>query len=107
MVRHDIIKRIRARSGFALATLDGEPVALGLGVVNQGWLGIYCMATDERVRRRGVATGIIHALANWAQLYGARQVYLQVMTANEPALALYRRCGFSTLYHYHYREKEL
>lgn len=107
VVRHDIIKRIRTRSGFALATLDGEPVALGLGVVNQGWLGIYCMATDARVRRRGVATGIIHALANWAQLYGARQVYLQVMTANEPGLALYSRCGFSTLYHYHYREKEL
>ncbi len=39
VVRHDIIKRIRDRTGFALATLDGEPVALGLGVVSQdGWV---------------------------------------------------------------------
>lgn len=107
VVRQDIIKRIRARTGFALVTLDGEPVALGLGVVSHGRLGIFSMATDERVRRRGVATSIIHALANWAQLYGATQAYLQVMTVNDPAMALYRRCGFSTLYHYHYREKDL
>ncbi len=107
VVRSDIINRIRTKTGFALATVDGEPVALGLGVVNKDWLGIFSMSTDERMRRRGAATSIIHALANWAQLYGVRQSYLQVMTVNAPALALYERCGFSTLYHYHYREKEI
>jgi len=107
VVRSDIINRIRTKTGFALATVDGEPVAVGLGVVNKDWLGIFSMSTQERMRRRGAATSIIHALANWAQLYGVRQSYLQVMTVNEPALALYERCGYSTLYHYHYREKEL
>jgi GNAT superfamily N-acetyltransferase len=106
IVRRDIIGRIRTKTGFALATLDGEPVALGLGVVNKDWLGIYSMSTDERMRRRGAAISIIHALANWAQLNGVRRSYLQVMTVNAPALALYARCGYSTLYHYHYREKE-
>jgi ribosomal protein S18 acetylase RimI-like enzyme len=46
---------------------------------------------------------MVHALAQWGQTYGVQQVYLQVMVENIPALALYRRFGFETLYHYYYR----
>jgi ribosomal protein S18 acetylase RimI-like enzyme len=46
-------------------------------------------------------------LAQWGQIYQARQLYLQVMADNAPALALYERLGFETLYHYHYRELTL
>lgn len=106
-VRRDIIQRIRARSGFALARVGDEPVALGLGVADGEWLGIFSMATHESVRRRGAATSILHALTAWAQSYDVRRVYLQVMLVNIAALALYTQCGFDTLYHYHYREKSL
>ena len=106
-VRRDIIQRIRARTGFALASVGDEAVALGLGVVSGEWLGVFSMATRANMRRRGVATNVLHALAGWAQGYGVRRVYLQVMLINPGALALYRRCGFTTFYHYHYREKLL
>ena len=106
-VRRDIIQRIGTRTGFALARLGDEPVAVGLGVVSGDWLGIFSMATHAGMRRRGAGISILHALAGWAQSYGVRQAYLQVMLINPAALALYRRCGFTTLYHYHYREKLL
>jgi ribosomal protein S18 acetylase RimI-like enzyme len=88
-----------------LLRIDGAPAALGLGVVEGDWLGIFCMTTDPGFRRRGAASAILRTLAIWAQLYDARRAYLQVMDQNTAAQALYARVGFETLYHYHYREK--
>jgi GNAT superfamily N-acetyltransferase len=55
------------------------------------------------MRRRGAASSILAALAGWAQAGGAARAYLQVVEANEPAVRLYARAGFATLYGYHYR----
>jgi N-acetylglutamate synthase len=75
-------------------------------VVEQGWLGIFCMGTLPAFRRQGAANAILRTLAIWAQLYDAQNAYLQVMDENRPAQALYGRVGFTTLYHYYYREKQ-
>ncbi len=74
-------------------------------MVEAGWLGIFCMGTAPHFRRRGAARAILRTLAIWGQLYGAQQVYLQVMDHNVAARLLYARVGFATLYHYHYREQ--
>lgn len=101
---HHIFQLIGPRAGFALLhTNTGQPIATGLGVVERGWLGLFCIVTHPQFRRQGAAINIIRALAQWGQTYGAAQVYLQVMAGNAPALALYARLGFETLYHYHYR----
>jgi ribosomal protein S18 acetylase RimI-like enzyme len=105
-VRGEILRRIQAPVGFALLKIAETPAAVGLGVIEAGWLGIFCMATLPAFRRQGAANAILRTLAIWAaQLYDARQAYLQVMEANSIAQAVYSRVGFSTLYHYHYREK--
>lgn len=103
-IRRGILQRIGPRTGFAAVRLGDQPVAVGLGVVERGWLGLFSLVTHPNYRRRGVATSLIYALVGWGQTHQASQVYLQVMTDNTPALALYDRLGFETLYHYHYCE---
>lgn len=102
--RRSILEAIQPLTGFALLRIDDTPAAVGLGVVEQAWLGIFCMGTSSAFRRRGAATAILRTLTIWAQLYDARQAYLQVMVDNMAAQAVYARAGFQTLYHYHYRE---
>ncbi len=107
--RREILQRIGVSiglsTGFALLRIDNQPAAVGLGVVEAGWLGIFCMGTAPVFRRRGAARAILRTLAIWAQMQGADHTYLQVMDQNSAARPLYAGIGFETLYHYHYREK--
>ena len=104
-VRQLILQRIVPPVAFATLRIDGEAAAVGLGVVEGEWVGIFCMATATSFRRRGAGSAILRTLAIWAQLYEANHAYLQVMDDNAAAQALYTRAGFETVYHYHYREK--
>lgn len=100
-----LLKRIPPTTGFVHLRVDGAPAAVGLGVLAERWLGIFCMATGGEFRRQGAASAILRTLAIWAQLHEATHAYLQVMESNTAARALYDQVGFATLYHYHYREK--
>ncbi len=102
-MRREILERIAPVHGFVTLRCEGEPIAAGMGVVEAGWLGVYCMATRPAFRRQGAARAILRTLAIWAQLHEARQAYLQVMVNNDPAQALYAGAGFVTVYRYHYR----
>jgi ribosomal protein S18 acetylase RimI-like enzyme len=102
--REDILRRIARPTGYALLDLDEQIAAVGLGVAEEDWVGLFCMATCPEFRRRGAATAVLHALAAWGERHGASHAYLQVMDDNTPARGLYARAGFETLYHYHYRE---
>lgn len=103
--RRAILQRISVTTGFVTLAIQNEPAAVGLGVVEAGWLGIFCMGTSSAFRRRGAARAILRTLTLWAQLYDANQAYLQVMESNTAARPLYASLGFETLYHYHYREQ--
>ncbi|MBX3012407.1 MAG: GNAT family N-acetyltransferase [Caldilineaceae bacterium] len=103
--RRAILQRIADPVGFVLLQIDAEPAAVGLGVIGAGWLGIFCMGTLPAFRRRGAARAILRTLAIWAQMQGAERAYLQVMAHNTAAQSLYTSLGFTTLYHYHYREQ--
>jgi GNAT superfamily N-acetyltransferase len=98
-----LLGRIATRSGYALATVHGEPAAVGLGVCDPPWLGVFSMSTLPAHRRRGAATAILGALAEWGAERGAARVYLQVEADNGPGRALYERSGFEDVYGYHYR----
>jgi ribosomal protein S18 acetylase RimI-like enzyme len=102
-VRRGILRRIAARTGFALLRVDGRPAAVGLGVLEDGWVGVFNMVTRPEFRRRGLATAVLRALGRWAAGHGAERAYLQVVADNTPAVALYARLGFGTRYQYHYR----
>jgi GNAT superfamily N-acetyltransferase len=98
-----ILARIGPRGAFALSTASEGPCAVGLGVVDDEFLGIFNMLTVPEARRRGAARSILSALALWGTQHGARLAYLQVERDNAPARALYTSAGFSPAYEYHYR----
>jgi len=104
--RRAILERIGPQTGYALLNIEGEPAAIGLGVVERGWVGLFCMDTHPEFRRRGAASAVLHALGQWGLEYQASQMYLQVMENNPPALALYAKAGFEKNYRYWYARKE-
>ena len=61
------------------------------------------MVTAEAARGNGYATLACATLLARAARHGARTAYLQVSADNTPALAIYRKLGFATVYTYHYR----
>ena len=88
-----------------LATLDGQPVGAGQVMLNDGLAGVFDVVTRRSVMRRGIATRVVERLLGWAWEHGAAHAYLQVDAHNAPALAVYRKFGFATLYRYHYRAR--
>jgi GNAT superfamily N-acetyltransferase len=85
---------------------DGARVVCTAQVAVEGDLaGVYDVVTAEDARGRGHATLACTWLLSWAWQHGAHAAYLQVSADNAPALAIYRRLGFATLYTYHYRGK--
>lgn len=88
-----------------VARQDGRAIGCGQIVLEGDLAGVYDMVTDPAFRGRGVATVIVTELLSWAWQHGAAYAYLQVDAENAPALAVYRRFGFTTAYTYHYRAR--
>jgi ribosomal protein S18 acetylase RimI-like enzyme len=101
-----MLSNITPRACFAALQLDGEIVSTGLAVLEHSFVGIYDIATDERVRNQGLATRIVSQLLGWAKTNGAQYAYLQVVEDNAPAIHLYNKLGFREAYRYWYRSKE-
>ncbi len=101
--RREILRHIAPRAGYALLKIDDQNAAVGLGVVERGWMGLFSIDTGAAFRKRGAATAIIRALMKWGQTFGAVQTYLQVVPQNTAAMNLYAKLGFKKLYQYHYR----
>lgn len=89
----------------ACLRLNGEAVALGLGVVERGWIGLFDIVTEAPYRNQGWGRQLVLNLLHWGQQRGAANAYLQVHPANDPALRLYDKLGFREVYQYWYRER--
>lgn len=101
-----ILAKIRAATGYLLLTHEGIPVACGLGVVEDGWVGIFDIVTHSEHRQQGYGLALMQSLLDWARTAGARQAYLQVMASNQSALRLYEKLGFRERYRYWYRTRK-
>ncbi|CAM3877581.1 GNAT family N-acetyltransferase [Nocardiopsis rhodophaea] len=98
-----VMDRIPGRTVFA-RVMDGATVAsVGAGVVDGGWLGVFCMGTRPEYRRRGTATALLRSLLTWGRDKGARSAWLQVEEGNTAARKLYEAHGFEESHRYHYR----
>jgi ribosomal protein S18 acetylase RimI-like enzyme len=87
---------------FGSIRRDGRAVAVGRVSV-AGDLGVLtAVEVDAAYHRQGLGTAITAGLAASAASRGATRILLQVETTNDPARALYVRCGFRDSHRYHY-----
>ncbi|MFJ4844120.1 GNAT family N-acetyltransferase [Streptomyces sp. NPDC088733] len=84
-------------------TAGGPPAAIGRCAVDGRWASFAAVETDPALRRTGLATAVVAALARKALDEGASGAYLQVEADNDGARALWDRLGFVTHHAYHYR----
>jgi ribosomal protein S18 acetylase RimI-like enzyme len=102
-VYRGLLGRLADRAVFVLAEQRGVPAAVGLGVVDRGWMGIFAMSTLPEFQRMGLGTAVLGTLAGAAAQAGVSRLYLQVEVENTAARRLYRAAGFVPAYRYHYR----
>lgn len=89
------------------ATVPGSsegaaPAAIGRCVVDGRWAGFAAVEVDPALRRRGLASTVMAALAQRALDEGASAAWLQVETDNAGARGLYAGMGFSAHHAYHH-----
>uniref|UniRef100_UPI003907FFF5 GNAT family N-acetyltransferase n=1 Tax=Streptomyces tauricus TaxID=68274 RepID=UPI003907FFF5 len=80
----------------------GVPAAIGRCVVDGRWAGFAAVEVDPALRRQGLATTVMTALARRALTEGASAAWLQVETDNEGARSLYTRLDFTPHHTYHH-----
>jgi len=101
---HDVQHVLASPRFVVFASVRGDQglEAVARMVVTGEWAGLSSVHTSPYARRRGHATRLLEACAEWARDEGADKVYLQTMQHNTAALALYARYGFITHHTYRY-----
>lgn len=98
-----IFRRIEGQKYFATVLQEGEAVAMGLGVREGAYVGLFDIITHPDQRGKGYGKTLVNTLLHKAREDGASIGYLQVAANNPPALNLYHSIGFRTAYDYWYR----
>jgi N-acetylglutamate synthase len=101
-VRRQVLMSARSQA-FVSIRADGKAIAVGRVSMAAAWAGISAVEVDGAYRRRGLGAAITSACCEAALARGYDKIFLQVETGNEPAKALYERCGFEYSHRYHYR----
>ncbi len=98
-----MLQLIMPETRFAAIRVEHQIVACGIGVLQDGFVGLFDIVTATDFRGRGYGRRLVHGLLAWGARQGAHTAYLQVMLNNEPALNLYAKLGFREAYRYWYR----
>ncbi|MGW4944602.1 GNAT family N-acetyltransferase [Actinoplanes sp. NPDC004185] len=102
-VAERVLARVPSPAAFVLIRVDGRDAAIGMLVADGERAGVFCMATRQEYRRRGLALTVLGAGARWAAARDCDSLYLQVEEGTVAARELYSRVGFAHSHRYHYR----
>jgi ribosomal protein S18 acetylase RimI-like enzyme len=97
-----LVGHVDMPQAFACVLADGAVASVGRAACSGGFVGLFNIATDSSLRRHGYGRQVVTALLAWARRHNAMRAYLQVGTANDAAVALYRTIGFNEAYRYDY-----
>jgi GNAT superfamily N-acetyltransferase len=78
-------------------------MSCGLGVVSDGFFGIFDIVTHPQYRNKGYGYEFINGMLHWAIQNHTYTAYVQVIAKNTPAVKLYQKLGFELSYEYHYK----
>lgn len=102
-----ILRGIQALCGFGVlfagSGINERPVACGLAVSEANFVGLFDIITDPNERQQGYGRLLVEQLLSWGATAGATSAYLQMIEANKPAAALYKRLDFHPIYRYWFR----
>ena len=87
---------------YAYLQKAGVSLAAGTACISRDWLSVHGMRTLPHAQGQGLGTSLLTAFVGVARQRGITRAFLQVEADNAPALALYRRFGFTTAWTYHY-----
>jgi RimJ/RimL family protein N-acetyltransferase len=83
-------------AGLLVATIESEPIGYaGLlmdGVTRAVWIADLVVSTP--MRRQGIGTTLIYAVADWANIKESNDVVLEVQPRNNPAINMALKLGF-------------
>lgn len=65
----------------------------GVGMLSH--VASLAVAVDPLARRQGIGLALLGGFLDWARLHGVGKCTLSVLAHNAPAIALFRRAGFS------------
>jgi N-acetylglutamate synthase len=97
-----LLENIVPRALFVAVPHDGQIASVAMAVAQPPWVGLFNMATDPSLRRRGLGRRVVAAVLYWGRDMGATTGCLQVSPDNDPAIGLYSQFGFREAYQYHY-----
>jgi ribosomal protein S18 acetylase RimI-like enzyme len=101
-----ILQNIVSATCYATLSSDDQIVACGLAILEGQTVGLYDIITAADQRRKGFGHAMILNILHWAKQCGATHAFLSVEKANDPALKLYAKLGFTEIYQYWYRVLE-
>jgi len=107
LTMRSMFESIKTPTCFAAITDENRTVACGMGALVRDMVGLFDIIVDEHHRGRGLATRLVYGILYWAKSGNAKLGYLQVMLDNKDALSLYRRIGFTEVYRYWYRVRDV
>ena len=91
-----IESELSCRLSLWFVALEGETVVSYVGsqtVIDES--DMMNIAVHPNYRRQGIAEAMIDALVNALRDKGSRALSLEVRASNDPAIALYKKIGFS------------
>lgn len=100
-----MLKNIHYPIAAASVWEKGRMIACGLGVMERGCVGLYDIYVDETCRRRGLGADVCAAIMQAGKNMGCTHAYLQVLSDNAGARALYKKLGYQQDYEYWFRTK--
>jgi len=100
-----MLKNIHYPIAAASIWEDGKMIACGLGVAERGYIGLYDIYVAESCRRRGLGGDICTAIMQTGKAWDCTHAYLQVLSDNLGARALYHQLGYAENYEYWFRTK--
>lgn len=103
----NILHSIALPTAFVTLTIDEQRIGCGLGVIEDGFMGLFDLAIDQSYRGKGYGRQLVYHLVSYAKENNCHTAYLQVILDNHIALNLYHSIGFKEQYQYWYRVKSL